>query len=89
MASRTSHRFGPKGYLIVVGTASYLMGLLFLSIFSEQIIVFVAEVTPFGVQQVREDFGQFYYYLSVAFLVAGGLLLTAMRFRGQHEAAGP
>jgi hypothetical protein len=60
------------------------MGLLFLSIFSEQIIVFVAEVTPFGVQQVREDFGQFYYYLSVAFLVAGGLLLTAMRFRGQH-----
>jgi hypothetical protein len=58
---------------------------LFLSVFSEQIIVFVAEVTPFGVQQVREDFGQFYYYLSVAFLVAGGLLLTAMRFRGQHE----
>lgn len=85
VASGTSYRFGPTGYLIVVGAASYLLGLLFLSIFSEQIIVFVAEVTPFGVQQVREDFGQFYYYISVAFLVAGGLLLTALRFRGQHE----
>jgi hypothetical protein len=61
----------------------YLLGLLFLAVFTEQIIAFVAAVTPFSGEQVREDFRQFYYYLTVAFLVTAGLLLIAMRFRRQ------
>lgn len=80
MMLKAQQRYNPFGLFLVI-FITYVLGMLLLSIFSEQIIELVGAVTQFSQEQTREDFGQFYHYISVAFLAAAGLVLAAMRLR--------
>lgn len=81
MMLKARRSYNPLRLLPLVVCISYVLGILFLKIFSQQIIELIATVTQFTREQTQEDFSQFYHYITVAFLAAGGLVLAAMRLR--------
>ncbi len=81
MMLKARKTYNPSRLLLLVICTSYILSLLLLKIFSEHIIELIGLVTQFTQEQTREDFSQFYHYISVAFLAAAGLVLAAMRLR--------